>query len=50
MIDVEHGCFVVCGYVADCDEYAARNILQLGRSYWVQSSPLDELAHEAVPL
>jgi transposase len=40
----------VRGYIADRDENAAWNILQLGQSYWAQSSPLGGLAHEAVPL
>jgi len=39
-----------CGYVADRDENAARNILQLGRSCWAQSSTLVRLVQEAAPL
>ena len=39
-----------CGYVADRDENAARNILQLGQSCWVRSSTLVGLAQEAAPL
>lgn len=39
-----------CGYVADRDENAARNILQLGQSCWAPSSMLVGLAQEAAPL
>jgi putative transposase len=39
-----------CGYVADRDENAARNILRLGQSRWALSSPLGGLAQEAAPL
>jgi putative transposase len=40
----------VCGYVADRDENAARNILRLGQSRWALSSTLVGLAQEAAPL
>jgi putative transposase len=39
-----------CGYVADRDENAARNILRLGQSRWASSSTLVGLAQEAAPL
>lgn len=39
-----------CGLVLDRDENAARNILRLGQSRWALSSPLGELAQEAVGL
>jgi putative transposase len=39
-----------CGLVLDRDENAARNILRLGQSRWASSSPLGELAQEAVGL
>jgi putative transposase len=39
-----------CGYVADRDENAARNILRLGQSRWALSSTLVGLAQEAAPL
>lgn len=39
-----------CGYVADRDENAARNILRLGQSRWATSSTLVGLAQEAAPL
>jgi putative transposase len=39
-----------CGYVADRDENAARNILRLGQSRWALSTPLGVLAQEAAPL
>ena len=39
-----------CGYIADRDENAARNILRLGQSRWATSSTLVGLAQEAAPL
>jgi putative transposase len=39
-----------CGLSLDRDENAARNILRLGQSRWALSSPLGELAQEAVGL
>jgi putative transposase len=39
-----------CGYVADRDENAARNVLRLGQSRWARSSPVGGLAQEAAPL
>jgi putative transposase len=39
-----------CGYVADRDENAARNVLRLGQSRWARSSTLVGLAQEAAPL
>jgi putative transposase len=39
-----------CGYVADRDENAARNILRLGQSRWALSSPVGGLVQEAAPL
>jgi len=39
-----------CGYVADRDENAARNILRLGQSRWALSSPVGGLAQEAAAL
>jgi putative transposase len=39
-----------CGYVADRDENAARNILRLGQGRWALSSAEAGLAQEAAPL
>jgi putative transposase len=39
-----------CGLSLDRDENAARNILRLGQSRWAVSSPVGELAQEAVGL
>ncbi len=39
-----------CGYVADRDENAAKNILQLGQSCWALSSAVAGLAQEAAGL
>jgi putative transposase len=39
-----------CGYVADRDENAARNILRLGQSRWASTSTLVGVAQEAAPL
>ena len=39
-----------CGYVADRDENAARNILRLGQSRWASTSTLVEVAQEAAAL
>jgi putative transposase len=39
-----------CGYVADRDENAARNILRLGQSRWALNSTMVGLAQEAAPL
>jgi putative transposase len=39
-----------CGYVADRDENAARNILRLGQSRWAQTSTVVMVAQEAVAL
>jgi len=39
-----------CGYTADRDENAARNILRLGQSRWALSSPVGGLAQEAAAL
>jgi putative transposase len=39
-----------CGYVADRDENAARNILRLGQSRWASTSTLVVVAQEAAAL
>jgi putative transposase len=39
-----------CGYVADRDENAARNILRLGQSRWASTSTLVGVAQEAAAL
>ena len=39
-----------CGYVADRDENAARNILRLGQSRWASTSTLVKVAQEAAAL
>ena len=39
-----------CGYVADHDENAARNILRLGQSRWASTSTLVGVAQEAAAL
>jgi putative transposase len=39
-----------CGYIADRDENAARNILRLGQSRWASTSTLVGVAQEAAPL
>jgi putative transposase len=39
-----------CGYVADRDANAARNILRLGQSRWASTSTMVGVAQEAAPL
>jgi putative transposase len=39
-----------CGYIADRDENAARNILRLGQSRWASTSTVVGVAQEATPL